>query len=151
MTGSFIIGRFSGIIHERSLLRIAVITAVSATSVLLIMTMLKGPLATIVIPIFIYMISIGMTITGSVTLAMKNQGHRAGSASAVLGMLPLTLGSIVSPLVGINETTAIPMAAILFSTALLGFVAFFTLTKTRKKQKSAKLTSLKRRFLRNRF
>jgi DHA1 family bicyclomycin/chloramphenicol resistance-like MFS transporter len=143
VTGSFIIGRFSGILHERSLLRIAVITAVSATSVLLIMTMLKGPLATIVIPIFIYMISIGMTITGSVTLAMKNQGHRAGSASAVLGMLPLTLGSIVSPLVGINETTAIPMAAILFSTALLGFVAFFTLTKNKKETEKCDVNEFK--------
>ncbi|ADE68564.1 MULTISPECIES: Bcr/CflA family efflux MFS transporter [Priestia] len=143
VTGSFIIGRFSGILHERSLLRIAVITAVSATSVLLIMTMLKGPLVTIVIPIFIYMISIGMTITGSVTLAMKNQGHRAGSASAVLGMLPLTLGSIVSPLVGINETTAIPMAAILFSTALLGFVAFFTLTKNKKETEKCDVNEFK--------
>ncbi|MCP3031897.1 Bcr/CflA family efflux MFS transporter [Halobacillus sp. A1] len=129
ISGSFIIGRFGGIIHERSLLRLAVITAVSATSVLLVMTIIEGPLASIVIPIFIYMTSMGMILTSTFTLAMDKQGHRAGSASAVLGMLPLLFGSMVSPLVGIDETTAVPMGAVLFVTSLIGAITFFTLTK----------------------
>lgn len=134
ISGSFMIGRFGGIIHEKSLLRIAVITAMIATAVLLTMTMIHGPLATLVISIFIYMITIGMVLTSTFTLAMERQGHRAGSASALLGMLPLLLGSIVSPLVGINETTAIPMGAIMFVTAVMGALAFFGLTKERAKQ-----------------
>jgi len=131
ISGSFMIGRLSSIFHERSLLRVAVITAVSATTVLLIMTIIKGPLATLVIPIFIYMTSMGMILTSSFTLAMEKQGHRAGSASALLGLLPLLLGSFVSPLVGINETTAVPMGATLFLTSLIGSVSFFTLTRKR--------------------
>jgi DHA1 family bicyclomycin/chloramphenicol resistance-like MFS transporter len=133
ITGSFIIGRFGGIVHERRLLRVAVLIAVSATLILLLMTIIKGPLATLVIPIFIYMTSMGMIITSSFTLAMENQGHRAGSASAVLGTLSLLLGSIVSPLVGINETTAVPMGAILFITSFIGSIAFFKLTKKKNK------------------
>ncbi|MCY8531799.1 Bcr/CflA family efflux MFS transporter [Bacillus vallismortis] len=136
ISGSFIIGRFGGIIHEKSLLRIAVITAMIATAVLLAMTMIHGPLATLVISIFIYMITIGMVLTSTFTLAMERQGHRAGSASALLGMLPLLLGSVVSPLVGINETTAIPMGAIMFVTAVIGALAFFGLTKERAGQNS---------------
>ncbi|MED4864868.1 Bcr/CflA family efflux MFS transporter [Bacillus subtilis] len=136
ISGSFIIGRFGGIIHEKSLLRIAVITAMIATAVLLTMTMIHGPLATLVISIFIYMITIGMVLTSTFTLAMEKQGHRAGSASALLGMLPLLLGSIVSPLVGINETTAVPMGAIMFVTAVIGLLAFFGLTKERVGQNS---------------
>ncbi|QFY87498.1 Bcr/CflA family efflux MFS transporter [Bacillus subtilis] len=136
ISGSFIIGRFGGIIHEKSLLRIAVITAMIATAVLLTMTMIHGPLATLVIAIFIYMITIGMVLTSTFTLAMEKQGHRAGSASALLGMLPLLLGSIVSPLVGINETTAVPMGAIMFVTAVIGSLAFFGLTKERVGQNS---------------
>ncbi|PJY99098.1 Bcr/CflA family drug resistance efflux transporter [Bacillus vallismortis] len=136
ISGSFIIGRFGGIIHEKSLLRIAVITAMIATAVLLAMTMIHGPLATLVISIFIYMITIGMVLTSTFTLAMEKQGHRAGSASALLGMLPLLLGSIVSPLVGINETTAIPMGAIMFVTAVIGSLAFFGLTKERAEHSS---------------
>ncbi|MBT2659114.1 Bcr/CflA family efflux MFS transporter [Bacillus sp. ISL-18] len=129
ITGSFLIGRFAGIVPERNLLRIAVITAVCATFVLLVMTVIEGPLSAIVIAIFIYMTTIGMILTSSFTLAMEKQGHRAGSASAVLGMLPLLIGSIVSPLVGINESTAVPMGAILFITSSIGCIFFFTLTK----------------------
>ena len=75
----------------------------TATAVLLVMTIIHaggtGDFN------FIYMITIGMTLTSTFTLAMEKQGHRAGSASALLGMLPLLLGSIVSPLVGMNEAT----------------------------------------------
>ncbi|MCY9206362.1 Bcr/CflA family efflux MFS transporter [Bacillus atrophaeus] len=139
ITGSFIIGRFGGIIHEKSLLRIAVITAFIATAVLLTMTIVHGPLITLVISIFIYMITIGMVLTSTFTLSMENQGHRAGSASAMLGMLPLLLGSIVSPLVGINETTAIPMGAIMFITSVIGSLAFFKLTKQKAEQQKGKI------------
>jgi DHA1 family bicyclomycin/chloramphenicol resistance-like MFS transporter len=138
IAGSFLIGRFGGIYGEKRLLRTAVIIAVSATFVLLIMTIIKGPLATLVIPIFIYMTTMGMVLTSSFTLAMEKQGHRAGSASAVLGLLPLLLGSMVSPLVGIDETTAVPMGAILFITSSIGSIAFFTLTR----KKTHKVTSM---------
>lgn len=127
--GSSIIGRFGSIIHERHLLKAAVIVAASATAILLIMTIIEGPLAIIVILIFIYMTTMGMTITSTFILGMDKQGHRAGSASAVLGMLPLLLGSVFSPLAGINEASAVPMGVILFSTSLIGGMAFFKLTK----------------------
>ncbi|ALS78714.1 Bcr/CflA family efflux MFS transporter [Planococcus kocurii] len=133
--GSFIIGKFGGSVSEHRLLQGAVVVAVSATFVLLMMTLIQGPLATLVISIFIYMIAIGMIFTSSFTLAMKGQGHRAGSASAVVGMLPLVIGSLVSPLVGINETSAVPMGAILFGTSVLGTIAFFFLTGHRQQVK----------------
>ncbi|MGM8215353.1 Bcr/CflA family efflux MFS transporter [Bacillaceae bacterium W0354] len=129
ITGSFLIGRLGGIIHERTLLKTAVIIAVSATSFLLINTLIEGPLFLIVIPIFIYMTTMGMVLTSTFTLAMQNQSHRAGSASALLGTLPLLLGATVSPLVGLDETTAIPMSLTMFTTSALGALAFFKLTK----------------------
>src|SRR5699024_1388600 len=129
ITGSFIIGRFGGIIPEKTLLQTGVITAFIATLILLIMTIIEGPLAILVILIFIYMITMGMITTSTFTLGMAKQGHRAGSASAVLGMLPLLLGSIFSPLAGINEGSAVPMGTILFTTTFLGFIFFFTLVK----------------------
>ncbi|WP_085522807.1 Bcr/CflA family efflux MFS transporter [Tuberibacillus sp. Marseille-P3662] len=136
ISGSFIIGRLGEFIHERSLLRAAVIIAVSATSILLVMTIIKGPLATLVISIFIYMTTIGMVLTSTFTLAMEHQGHRAGSASALIGMLPLLFGSLVSPLVGINESTAVPMGAILFVTSCAGAIIFFKLTKQNQQKKA---------------
>ncbi|KKK34168.1 MFS transporter [Salinicoccus sediminis] len=127
--GSFLIGRLGGVIHEKKLLKTAVIIAVSATFILLIMTIIEGPLAAIVILIFIYMTTMGMTITSTFTLGMSEQGHRAGSASAVLGMLPLLLGALFSPLAGVNEASAVPMGVILFSTSSIGLIAYFKLIK----------------------
>jgi DHA1 family bicyclomycin/chloramphenicol resistance-like MFS transporter len=127
--GSYLIGRLSGIVHERKMLQIAVTIALTATSLLLIMTIIKGPLASLVILIFIYMTTMGMTITSTFTLGMEKQSHRAGSASAVLGMLPMLLGAIFSPLAGVNEDSAVPMGLTLFGTALIGFIAFFGLVK----------------------
>ncbi|WP_445486886.1 Bcr/CflA family efflux MFS transporter [Niallia sp. 03133] len=129
IAGSWIIGRYGGVIDEKKLLQTGVMMAVGATFILLIMTIIKGPLALLVIPIFIYMTAMGMIVTSSFTLAMEHQGHRAGSASAVLGMFPLFIGSIVSPLVGINEETAVPMGATLFITSFIGSIAFVKLTK----------------------
>lgn len=126
ITGSFLIGRFSGIIPEKKMLQTAVVTALIATSLILIMTIIEGPLAMLVIFIFVYMITMGMITTSSFTLGMANQAHRAGSASAFLGMFPLLLGSVFSPLAGINEASAIPMGAILFTTSLIGFIVFYT-------------------------
>ena len=132
--GSYIIGKFGGVVSEHRLLKVAVLVAVTATFMLLIMTIIQGPLATLVISIFVYMIAIGMIFTSSFTLAMEGQGRRAGSASAVVGMLPLVIGALVSPLVGLNETSAVPMGAILFGTSVLGCIAFVTLTGNKERK-----------------
>ncbi|WP_213422001.1 Bcr/CflA family efflux MFS transporter [Bhargavaea massiliensis] len=129
ITGSFIIGRFGGIISEKKLLQAAVTIAAASTFVLLIMTIIKGPLASLVILIFIYMTTMGMIITSTFTLGMAKQGGRAGSASAVLGMLPSLLGAAFTPLSGIAGATAVPMGATLFGTSLIGLIAFFTMVR----------------------
>ncbi|WP_413376577.1 Bcr/CflA family efflux MFS transporter [Alkalihalobacillus sp. 1P02AB] len=129
VAGSFTIGRLSEKFHERSLLRVGVLIAVCANSLLFLTAIVQGPLAMVVFSIFVYMGSIGMIITSATTLAMRSQGHRAGSASAVVGMLPLFVGSLMAPLVGINESSAVPMGAIMFTTSFIGCIIFFTLTK----------------------
>src|SRR5699024_10298199 len=129
ITGSYLNRSLGDLIHEKILLQIDVTINLITTFLLLIMTVIEGPLASLVILIFMYVITIGMTITSTITLGMEKQGHRAGSASAVLGMLPLLMGSLFSPLAGINGTSAMPMGAILFTTSLIGFTAYFTLVK----------------------
>jgi DHA1 family bicyclomycin/chloramphenicol resistance-like MFS transporter len=62
---------------------------------------------------------------------MRGQERRAGSASAVLGALPPLLGAAVAPLVGLDESTAVPMGAVLFTTSLLGLGVLLALTSPR--------------------
>ncbi|QQK76855.1 Bcr/CflA family efflux MFS transporter [Salicibibacter cibarius] len=129
ITGSFLVGRFSGVIPERTFLRTAVIVGTAAAALLFAMTIVEGPLYMIVIPIFIYMTCMGVVLTTSFTLAIAKQGHRAGSASALLGMLPLLIGAAAAPLAGINDSAA-PMGATIFITCAIGMFTFLKLTKS---------------------
>ncbi|GHC75344.1 putative MFS-type transporter YdgK [Nocardiopsis terrae] len=127
--GSTAVGRLSERFGERSLLRLAVATAVAATSVVLATALLQGPLVLLVVPIFVYMTCMGMVLTGSFALAMEGQENRAGSASSLLGALPMLIGAAVAPLVGLDESTAVPMGALLFGTSALGLLVMATMTR----------------------
>ncbi|WP_159940829.1 MULTISPECIES: Bcr/CflA family efflux MFS transporter [unclassified Nocardiopsis] len=131
ITGSWAVGRFGPRFGERRLLVGAVTAATAATGVLLAATLLDGPLITLVAPIFVYMTCMGVILTGSFALAMHGQERRAGSASALLGALSPLFGAAVAPLVGLDESTAVPMGAALFATSALGLGALLALTPAR--------------------
>lgn len=128
--GSHLVGRLSDAAGERALLRVAVTTATAATGVVLATTVVHGPLAALVAAVFVYMICMGMVLTSTFTLAMEGQEARAGSASSLVGALPMLVGAGVAPLVGLDETTAVPMGAVLFTTAALGLLVLLTLVRT---------------------
>lgn len=133
--GSWAVGRLSGRLGERLLLTAAVTTAAVATGALFVATLVEGPLFTLVVPIFVYMTCMGVVLTASFALAMRGQERRAGSASAMLGALPPLCGAVVAPLVGLDESTPVPMGAILFGTSVLGLVALVTLTSPRERER----------------
>ncbi|MBR8743673.1 Bcr/CflA family efflux MFS transporter [Nocardiopsis sp. MG754419] len=120
--GSAAVGRLGERFGERALLFVAVTTAAVATAVVLATALLQGPLSLLVVPIFVYMTCMGMVLTGSFALAMEGQENRAGSAGSLLGALPMFIGALVAPLVGLDETTAVPMGALLFGSSALGLV-----------------------------
>ncbi len=134
--GSFLVGRLSSHFSERSLLRTGVIMSLTANTILLIATLFHWPLYMLVISLFIHLNSVGIILTSSFSLAMENQKERAGTASALLGMLPLVMGAIVAPIVGLDETTAVPMGAVLFTNSLIGAIIFFTFTRQKRQGKT---------------
>ncbi|MBD1381728.1 Bcr/CflA family multidrug efflux MFS transporter [Metabacillus arenae] len=135
--GTQLVGRFTGVISEKRFLEIGLLISNTSSIFLLLAVLLKGPLFTIVIPIFFFVSSIGIISTSSFSLALQSQSHIAGSASALLGLLPFILGSISSPLVGIaGETTAVPMGVIMFSASFISLLSYLGLARTSKKQLS---------------
>jgi MFS transporter, DHA1 family, multidrug resistance protein len=126
--GTQMVGRFAGVISERAFLKIGLLVANVSGFALLVALLVKAPLIAVAVPIFFFVSSIGITGTTSFALAMETQGHIAGSASALLGLLPFVLGSLTAPLVGIGgEYTAIPMGVIMFSASLLAFLSYYGL------------------------
>lgn len=127
--GTQIVGRIS-IVSEKTYLKIGLAISNSAAILLLIAFLLKAPLLAVAIPIFFLVTSISIIATSSFSLAIETKGHIAGSASALLGVLPFLLGSIAAPLAGIGgEHTAIPMGIVIFCGSLLAFLSYFVLAR----------------------
>jgi DHA1 family bicyclomycin/chloramphenicol resistance-like MFS transporter len=128
--GTQSVGRLGDIIPERTFLRFGLFLSTTAGTILLIALLLKAPLLAVAIPIFFLVASIGIIATTSFALAIETQGHIAGSASALLGLLPFVLGSITSPLVGVaGEYSAIPMGVVILSASLLALLSYFGLVR----------------------
>lgn len=128
--GSQSVGRFADVISERTFLKIGLAISNLAGACLLIALLLKAPLIAVAIPIFFFIASISIIGTTSFALAIETQGHIAGSASALLGLLPFVLGSIAAPLVGIaGANSGIPMGVIIFCASLLAFLSYFGLVR----------------------
>lgn len=126
MIGTRLVGKFADVISEAKFLKIGLTLALSASSALVVAVFAQGPLFTVVIPVFLFVSSIGMISTSSFSLAMAKQGHIAGSAAALLGLLPFLLGALSAPLVGIaGEETAVPMGVIMFSASLFATLSYF--------------------------
>jgi len=124
--GSQLVGRLADFISETTFLKIGLFTANIAGAVLLAALLLKAPLLAVAIPIFFFIASLAVISSTSFTLAMEKQGHIAGSASALLGLLPFVLGSLTSPLVGIaGEYSSIPMGVIMLATSFIALLIYF--------------------------
>ncbi|MEH7494502.1 Bcr/CflA family multidrug efflux MFS transporter [Neobacillus niacini] len=124
--GSQLVGRLADYVSETTFLKIGLYMANIAGAVLLAALLLKAPLIAVAIPIFLFIGSLAVISSTSFTLAMEKQGHIAGSASALLGLLPFVLGSLTSPLVGIaGEYSAIPMGVIMFATSFIALLIYF--------------------------
>jgi len=73
-----------------------------------------GSFVGVVVPLFVFVASIGMVMPIATALAMATQGRTAGSASALIGTLQFGGGAIAGAVVGaLYDGTAMPMAAVI--------------------------------------
>lgn len=125
MLGSQLVKYLAGHMAEQRIFAIGLMSAFVASAVILVMTLSYGSLIGLVIALFWFGFSIGLIGPVSFSLAMESQGHIAGSASAVLGVLPFLLGSFTSPLVGLaGEYSAQPFGIVIFIVSLLSLICY---------------------------
>lgn len=123
-----IAGRLAGRVDSERLMRISLTVVASASILLFLALTLTDQLIFVMIPLFFVVSSVGLISTLGFTLAMQNYGATAGSASALLGLLPMLVGSLVSPLVGImGEQSAVPMGLIIMTLDCLALVLYYGL------------------------
>jgi MFS transporter, DHA1 family, multidrug resistance protein len=124
-----LVGRFG----PAWLLSRAVWVYLSAALVLLgIASLHTEKLWPLLIPLFVYIASLGCIIPNASACAMAGQGKRAGSASALLGCLQFSVAAGAAALVGVlHDGTAVPMATVI---TLCGVLAMTLAMITRRAQ-----------------
>ncbi len=121
-------GRLSGKVKESRLLVWGLSQALISSLMLILIFILNAPVVFVCILLFFIVSSVGIVNTTVFSLAMENQARNAGSASALLGLLPFLLGAAVAPLVGLGEG-ALPMAFVIACCELIAVVSYWILVR----------------------
>ena len=84
-----------------------------------------GGLPVLLVPLFVYLVSVGFTTPNAMANALAHQGARAGSASALIGTLQFGVATVASALVGLlGHGSPLPMAAVIAGCGLLAYGAY---------------------------
>ncbi|WP_246061950.1 multidrug effflux MFS transporter [Paenibacillus oralis] len=123
-------GKAAGKIKETTLFKFGIYLAAVSSLVLLITILLGANLILFLMPLFFVVACVGIVGTSGFTLAMQSQSKAAGSASALLGLLPYILGALVAPLVGLaGEQNAVPMGIVIFCANLGALLCYLLMVQ----------------------
>jgi len=103
--------------------------AFAASSLLLLAGLTAAPLPLVLVALFFTIASNGVIATTASSLAMQSQGHRAGSASAVIGVCMFSFGAISVPVTGLGGTSLVSMTATIFGCFMLAILMFIFLAQ----------------------
>ncbi|ORN03812.1 multidrug effflux MFS transporter [Pantoea septica] len=103
--------------------------AFAASSLLLLTGLTAAPLPLVLVALFFTIASNGVIATTASSLAMQSQGHRAGSASAVIGVCMFSFGAISVPVTGMGGTSLVSMTATIFGCFMLAILMFIFLAQ----------------------
>jgi DHA1 family bicyclomycin/chloramphenicol resistance-like MFS transporter len=82
----------------------------------------------VLVSLFVMVSAIGMVLPTSTALALANYPERAGTASALLGLMQYLVGGLAAPLVGLGgEDTAVPLGVVAASASLGASMVFAAL------------------------
>ncbi|MCY8496973.1 multidrug effflux MFS transporter [Bacillus atrophaeus] len=125
-----ITGRLAAKHDERALFTFGLILSIIGSIALLAALALNLGIIAVCIALFVIVSCVGIVTTTGFALAMQKQEKGAGSAAALLGLLPFIGGALAAPLVGIaGEENAWPMALSIFGFDLLAVLSYVFLVK----------------------
>ena len=126
----YIAERLAGRLSEGSILKFFLSLSFLASLLLLAAIPLNGHIFLILLAFFLIFSCMGVISMMCNSLGMQSQDKNAGSASALLGLVPFILGAITAPLVGIGGgSTALPMAVIIMLCNVGALVSFKKLVR----------------------
>ncbi|MGF6562809.1 multidrug effflux MFS transporter [Erwinia aphidicola] len=124
--------RLSPLWGEYRVLKGGLVLAFISSGSLLVAGLCSASLPLVLVALFFSVASNGVISVTAASLAMQSQGHRAGSASAVIGVTMFTLGGISVPVTGIGGTSVVTMSATIFGCYMLAILMFNLLAQKAK-------------------
>ncbi|WP_336795548.1 multidrug effflux MFS transporter [Erwinia aphidicola] len=124
--------RLSPLWGEYRVLKGGLVLAFISSGSLLVAGLCSASLPLVLVALFFSVASNGVISVTAASLAMQSQGHRAGSASAVIGVTMFTLGGISVPVTGIGGTSVLTMSATIFGCYMLAILMFNLLAQKAK-------------------
>jgi DHA1 family bicyclomycin/chloramphenicol resistance-like MFS transporter len=84
-----------------------------------------GGFVSLLVPLFVFVASVGLVGPNTAAAALAPYGSVAGSASALMGMLQFIVGAVAGALVGtLYNGTAVPMAAVIAGCGMAALLIF---------------------------
>lgn len=119
-------------VSPQKLLTWGVVIIALASMTLLVVALSNLGLLEVLLSLFVLVASLGLIAPNATALALANiNPRRAGSASALLGVLQFSIGAVVAPLVGIFGTaTAVPMTAFIAMFGIAALITFIILCRS---------------------
>ena len=125
--GAWLVGR----VGPRRLLGAGVVLELAAALALLAGALASRSVWALLPPLFVLVSCTGLLLPNATALALAGQGHRAGTASALLGVVQFAFAAAVPPLASLGGVTAVVMAVTTLGSALAAGLAYLAVLRTR--------------------
>jgi DHA1 family bicyclomycin/chloramphenicol resistance-like MFS transporter len=116
--GGVLVGR----VGPRALLTAGVLLALAAAVALLVGVLASDSVWAVLPPLWVLVGCTGLIGPNATALALAEQGHAAGTASAVIGLVQFGLGAIIPPVASLGGVTPLVMVWTMLATAVLAAV-----------------------------
>ena len=121
-----LLGRF----EPRVLMPVALIMGTIAGLVLVVLAATgTGGFFGVVVPLWAALFTVGAVLPNAPALALARHGEVAGTASALLGAVQMSVGAIVSPLVGVLGNDAVAMGAVVLGGAVAALAVLLSVVR----------------------
>jgi MFS transporter, DHA1 family, multidrug resistance protein len=136
MTGNLIAGKFSKKWGALNMLKYG--SLISAFGGFIMVALAGGGVSgvlSIILPMILFMIGMGMVMPNAMAQAIGPFPKMAGSASALMGFIQMTMGAVVGVSVGaLDNGTQIPMTSAIAVSGVLAFITYLYFIREKKVQ-----------------
>jgi DHA1 family bicyclomycin/chloramphenicol resistance-like MFS transporter len=122
------------------LIKVTLPVTLAAGLLLMIVGLSNGPVWSVCLPLFLFILTMGIIAPNAAACALAHQKKSAGSASALMGTIQFSVSALCSTLVsGLHDGSIVPMTSVMFVSAFAAFFFHWLLIQS----KDEKLQALK--------